>query len=140
MGCTPQPPTRSGLMEVAVVEGLSRTPFQMLSLLVSRLGDHQVDTVHDGPSLGPGEIIAVDNGDATSFEPFQSKERAAYNGLCLVVVRSKAGAPGGIKLRAYSEGLRPADVIPLETLRLGLRGDTLREILLADEPAPAQAP
>jgi phosphosulfolactate synthase (CoM biosynthesis protein A) len=26
-------------------------------------------------------------------------------------------------------------VIPLETLRLGLRGDTLAEILLADAPA-----
>jgi beta-galactosidase len=60
--------------------------------------------------FGPGEIVAVDNGDATSHESFQSKERAAYNGLCLVVVRSKAGAPGGIKLRAYSEGLRSGDV------------------------------
>ena len=29
----------------------------------------------------------------------------------------------------------PEEVIPLETLRLGLRGDTLKEILLADEPA-----
>ena len=31
----------------------------------------------------------------------------------------------------------PDEVIPLETLRLGLRGDTLREVLLADEPTPA---
>ncbi|MBV8857817.1 MAG: DUF4982 domain-containing protein, partial [Acidobacteria bacterium] len=60
--------------------------------------------------FGPGEIVAVDNGDATSLESFQSKERAAYNGLCLVVVRSKAGAAGQIKLRAYSEGLKSADV------------------------------
>ncbi|HEX8148449.1 MAG TPA: beta-galactosidase GalB [Pyrinomonadaceae bacterium] len=60
--------------------------------------------------FGPGEIVAVDNGDATSHESFRSKERAAYNGLCLVVVRSKAGAPGSIKLRAYSEGLKSADV------------------------------
>jgi beta-galactosidase len=60
--------------------------------------------------FGPGEIVAVDNGDATSHESFQSKERAAYNGLCLVVVRSKAGAPGSIKLWAYSEGLKSADV------------------------------
>jgi phosphosulfolactate synthase len=29
----------------------------------------------------------------------------------------------------------PDEVIPLETLRLGLRGDTLQEILLAPEPA-----
>lgn len=60
--------------------------------------------------FGPGEIVAVDNGDPTSHESFQSKERAAYNGLCLVVVRSKAGAAGSIKLRAYSEGLKSADV------------------------------
>jgi phosphosulfolactate synthase len=33
--------------------------------------------------------------------------------------------------------IAPEEVIPLETLRLGLRGDTLSEILLADEPAPS---
>jgi phosphosulfolactate synthase len=32
----------------------------------------------------------------------------------------------------------PDEVIPLETLRLGLRGDTLKEVLIADDaPAPA---
>ena len=31
----------------------------------------------------------------------------------------------------------PDEVIPLETLRLGLRGDTLREVLLGGEPAAA---
>jgi phosphosulfolactate synthase len=30
----------------------------------------------------------------------------------------------------------PEEVIPLETLRVGLRADTLREVLLRDEPAP----
>ncbi len=30
----------------------------------------------------------------------------------------------------------PEEVIPLETLRLGLRADTLKEILLRDQPAP----
>jgi phosphosulfolactate synthase len=29
----------------------------------------------------------------------------------------------------------PEEVIPLETLRLGLRGDTLKEVLLGDQPA-----
>src|SRR5205085_2569353 len=29
---------------------------------------------------GPGEIVAVDNGDATSHEPFQAAEHSAYNG------------------------------------------------------------
>jgi phosphosulfolactate synthase len=31
----------------------------------------------------------------------------------------------------------PEEVIPLETLRLGLRGDTMKEVLLSDERAPA---
>jgi phosphosulfolactate synthase len=31
----------------------------------------------------------------------------------------------------------PDEVIPLETLRLGLRGDTLKEVLLAEQRAPA---
>jgi phosphosulfolactate synthase len=33
--------------------------------------------------------------------------------------------------------IAPEEVIPLETLRLGLRGDTLKEVLLRDERAPA---
>ena len=32
--------------------------------------------------------------------------------------------------------IAPEEVIPLETLRLGLRGDTLKEILLPEQPAP----
>jgi beta-galactosidase len=58
---------------------------------------------------GPGEIVAVDNGDATSFEPFQAKERAAYNGLCLVIVRS-TGQSGTMILKARSPGLESAEV------------------------------
>jgi beta-galactosidase len=60
---------------------------------------------------GPGEIVATDNGDATSFESFQSKQRNAFNGLCLVIVRAKAGQPGAIKLRAQSDGLSGAQVL-----------------------------
>src|SRR5580704_13587767 len=47
---------------------------------------------------GPAEILATDNGDPTSFEPFQSPQRNAFNGLCLVIVRSKRGQPGTILL------------------------------------------
>src|SRR5258708_24030569 len=54
---------------------------------------------------GPGEIVAVDNGDATSLESFQSQGRNAYNGLCLVIVRAKAGQAGQIKLKAQADGL-----------------------------------
>lgn len=59
---------------------------------------------------GPGEIVAVDNGDATSHASFQAKERDAYNGLALVIVRAKAGQPGRVKLKAVADGLKGADI------------------------------
>src|SRR5216684_5811174 len=60
---------------------------------------------------GPGEIVAVDNGDATDHESFQGKDRKAYNGLALVIVRAKPGQPGQIKLAARSDGLDEADIV-----------------------------
>jgi beta-galactosidase len=54
---------------------------------------------------GPGEIVATDNGDPTSFESFQSHDRKAFNGLCLVIVRGKSGQTGKIKLSATADGL-----------------------------------
>jgi beta-galactosidase len=59
---------------------------------------------------GPGEIAAVDNGDPTSHEPFQAKERRAYNGLALVIVRTIAGKPGKIRVAAMSNGLVGGEV------------------------------
>jgi len=55
---------------------------------------------------GPGEIVATDNGDPTSFESFQSHDRKAFNGLCLVIVRGKPGQPGEIKVTATAQGLK----------------------------------
>lgn len=60
---------------------------------------------------GPGEIIATDNGDATSHEPFQQNHRAALNGLCLVIVRSQAALPGKITIKAEAEGLKTATAV-----------------------------
>jgi len=59
---------------------------------------------------GPGQVLATDNGDATSFESFQSPERDAFNGLCLAIVRSLPGRPGTLTLKAESEGLMGAAV------------------------------
>lgn len=59
---------------------------------------------------GPGEIVATDNGDATSLESFQSRERAAFNGLALVIIRTKAGSPGPLVLKATSDGLAAAEI------------------------------
>ncbi|MFO1476509.1 MAG: beta-galactosidase GalB [Verrucomicrobiota bacterium] len=55
---------------------------------------------------GPGEIVATDNGDPTSFEPFASRDREAFNGYCLVIIRGKAGDPGRIHLSAVAQGLK----------------------------------
>lgn len=54
---------------------------------------------------GPGEIVATDNGDPTSFESFQATGRKAFGGLCLVVIRGKPNQPGKITLTASSGGL-----------------------------------
>jgi len=59
---------------------------------------------------GPGEIVATDNGDATSFESFQAPDRNAYNGLALVIVRAKPGQMGTISLTAESQDLESAAI------------------------------
>jgi beta-galactosidase len=59
---------------------------------------------------GPADLIATDNGDPTSFESFQSAERAAFNGLALAIIRPHPGAGGTIAVRATSGGLANAEV------------------------------
>ncbi|MES2775063.1 MAG: beta-galactosidase GalB [Bacteroidota bacterium] len=59
---------------------------------------------------GAGEIAATDNGDATSFVPFQSHDRPAFNGMALLIVKTKKGAKGKITVKAESIGLAPATV------------------------------
>ena len=59
---------------------------------------------------GPGELVATDNGDPANLVSFASKEREAYFGLVLAIVRSQKGKPGTIKINASSEGLKMAAV------------------------------
>lgn len=59
---------------------------------------------------GPGEIVAVGNGDAASHEPFQAEQRRAFNGLCQVILRARPGASGPITLKAHSAGLSDAEL------------------------------
>jgi len=54
---------------------------------------------------GAGTIRAVDNGNAASEEPFQAGHRKAFNGLALLIVQSKAGLAGRIRVTARAEGL-----------------------------------
>jgi beta-galactosidase len=57
---------------------------------------------------GPGEIVATDNGDPTDMTAFPSKDRKAFNGLALVIVRAKRGQRGPITVIARSDGLEEA--------------------------------
>jgi beta-galactosidase len=59
---------------------------------------------------GPAKIVAVDNGDATSHDPFQASYRKAYNGMCLVIVKAEKGASGSFTVKAFSKGLKEASV------------------------------
>ena len=74
-------------------------------LLVPRTKNHLKFDIE-----GPGEIVAVDDGDPTNLEPLQAKEHDAFNGLALVIIRAKAGQPGTIVLKAESAGLNAATV------------------------------
>jgi beta-galactosidase len=72
---------------------------------------------------GLAEIVATDNGDPTDMTSFASHERNAFNGLCLVIVRSQRGSVGEGTLRVEAEGLTGAGVV-LRTRGtvVGLRG------------------
>ena len=59
---------------------------------------------------GPGEVVAMDNGDATDLEAFQSTSRRAYNGLALVIVRGKREQSGRVLVRVAADGLSPAKI------------------------------
>jgi beta-galactosidase len=82
-----------------------------LSFVTLALADNEGLTVPRSKNLiqfeisGPGEIIATDNGDSTDMVPFRSKERKAFNGLALAIVKAKRGQSGKITVKAKSEGL-----------------------------------
>ena len=59
---------------------------------------------------GPAEIIATGNGDPTSHELFQDTKRMSFNGLALVIIRSKKGESGTVKVTATSKSLKSAKV------------------------------
>ncbi|KAF4965966.1 hypothetical protein FZEAL_10715 [Fusarium zealandicum] len=60
---------------------------------------------------GPGDIVATDNGFHTDFTTFHSKQRDAFSGLALAIVRSKSGGRGAFTVKAESKGLKPASII-----------------------------
>jgi beta-galactosidase len=59
---------------------------------------------------GPGEIVATDNGDPTDLTPFPARERRAFGGLALVIVRGLREQAGSIQLTAASGSLQTGSV------------------------------
>ena len=88
-----------------------------LSFVTVRVEDAQGNLVPGADNLvrfaveGAGRIAAVDNGNPASLEPFQAKERKAFSGLALLVVRSNRGVSGSIRVQAESAGLASAGAV-----------------------------
>ncbi|MFC1763782.1 beta-galactosidase GalB [Planctomycetota bacterium] len=58
---------------------------------------------------GCGDLITVGNGDATALTSYQARERVAFNGMCLGIVRSQK-KKGPITVTATSEGLTAGSI------------------------------
>lgn len=56
---------------------------------------------------GPGTIVAVGNANPVSTESYQQPQRKAWQGRCLVIVKSERRA-GRVIVKASSQGLPPA--------------------------------
>jgi beta-galactosidase len=59
---------------------------------------------------GPGTIVGVDNGDATSHESYKGTSRSAFSGKALAIVQAST-TPGEITLSATSNGLTGSSVV-----------------------------
>jgi len=90
---------------------------QDLSFVTVKVVDEQGMTVPDAKPLlkfsveGAGEIVAADNGDATDMSSFTAKERKAFNGLCLLIIRSKRGIPGTVNVKVVAEGMKEGGLV-----------------------------
>jgi beta-galactosidase len=59
---------------------------------------------------GPGEIVAVGNSNPVSLESYQQPKRKAWQGRCLVIIKSEKTL-GNIVLKAKSKGLASASLM-----------------------------
>ncbi|WNS46432.1 beta-galactosidase GalA [Paenibacillus sp. MMS20-IR301] len=59
---------------------------------------------------GAGTLLGLGNGNPSSHEPDKGTVRRAFNGWCLALVQTSAGA-GSIQLRAVSAGLAAAEIV-----------------------------
>jgi len=60
---------------------------------------------------GPAEIAAVGNGNPLSLEPFQADYRKLFYGKAMLILRTKPGEAGQVRVTAASEGLAGAEIM-----------------------------
>ncbi|KAK5657581.1 hypothetical protein OQA88_3155 [Cercophora sp. LCS_1] len=70
----------------------------------------RADTKLSFALTGPGSLAATDNGDPADMTAFVSKERKAFNGLALAIVRGAPDTPGSITITASASGLPSASI------------------------------
>jgi beta-galactosidase len=58
---------------------------------------------------GPGAIVAVDNADNSSTEPFQATARKTFDGQCLAILKATSGK-GTMTVKATAEGLETGSI------------------------------
>jgi beta-galactosidase len=79
-------------------------------------------------ATGPGRVVAVDNGDIASHEPFQATQRRAHQGRCFALLKADA-ARGRIGVTATAAGLAPGaagvEAAPPSAFKFGGRRKTL---------------
>ncbi len=86
-----------------------------LSFITAKIVDAAGNPVPDGDNLirfsvsGEGNLIATDNGSETSLASFQDKDRKAFNGLCLAILRS-TDKQGNIQVTASADGLNSSTI------------------------------
>ncbi|MGJ8680539.1 glycoside hydrolase family 2 TIM barrel-domain containing protein [Paraglaciecola sp.] len=87
-----------------------------LSYITAEVQDKDGNMVPDADNhiqfkvSGPAVIAAVGNGDSATTAPFNVDYRRAFYGKALLIVKSKKGQTGQVKISAYSENL---DVQPI---------------------------
>lgn len=87
-----------------------------LSFVTVTVTDEKGNVVPDADQLinfavaGQGGIVGTDNGYQASHESFKAKNRKAFKGKCLVIIRSTETG-GAIKLSATAKGLATAELI-----------------------------
>lgn len=70
----------------------------------------RADTLLHFTVTGPGAVIAVDNGDNVSHEPFQATTRSVFDGAAVAYIRATA-ATGQIRITASADGLKSGSAL-----------------------------